>query len=200
MSRALTKLAILIVCTTLISFLPEATAQIKLPAIFSDNMVLQRNAKIPVLGTGKPGQPITVKIQQQSKSTTADQDGKWRVDLAAMPAGGPYELAVSGTETITFKNVMLGEVWLCSGQSNMEMPLVSTWATVNNFKAEVVAANYPDLRLFIVKRAKAPSRKPTSRARAGRCAIPPASKLFRQPPTLKAIAFVCFLIMLKMVC
>lgn len=154
MSRPLIKLAILIICVFLISFLHAATAQIKLPAIFSDNMVLQRNAKIPIWGMGKPGQQITVKIHQQSKTTTADRDGKWRVDLAAMSAGGPYELTVSGAETIAFKKVMIGEVWLCSGQSNMEMPLVSTWATVNNFKTEVAAANYPDLRLFIAKRAK----------------------------------------------
>lgn len=154
MSRSLVKLTVSIICIPLISFLPAATAQIKLPAIFSDNMVLQRNAKIPVWGTEKSGQKITVKLHQQSKTATADRDGKWRVDLAAMPAGGPYELTMSGAETITFKNVMIGEVWLCSGQSNMEMPLVSTWAKVNNFKAEVAAANYPDLRLFIVKRAK----------------------------------------------
>jgi sialate O-acetylesterase len=154
MSRSLSKLAILIIWVSLISFLPAATAQIKLPAIFSDNMVLQRNAKIPIWGMAKPGQQITVKLQQQSKTTTADRDGKWRVDLAAMPAGGPYELVASGAENITFKNVMIGEVWLCSGQSNMEMPMVSTWAKVNNFKAEVAAANYPDLRLFIVQRDK----------------------------------------------
>ncbi len=154
MSRSFTKLVILIISASLISFLPAATAQVKLPAIFSDNMVLQRDAKIPVWGTAKPGQQITVKLHQQSKTATADRDGNWRVDLAAMPAGGPYEMAVSSVENITFKNVMIGEVWLCSGQSNMEMPMVSTWATVNNFKAEVAAANYPDLRLFIVKRAK----------------------------------------------
>ncbi len=154
MSRSLAKLEILLIFVSLISFLSEAAAQIKLPAIFSDNMGLQRNAKIPIWGTGKPGQQITVKIHQQRKTTTADRDGKWRIDLAAMKAGGPYGLVVSGAETITFKNVMIGEVWLCSGQSNMEMPMMSTWATVNNFKAEVAAANYPDLRLFIAKRAK----------------------------------------------
>jgi sialate O-acetylesterase len=154
MSRSLTKSAILIICFSLIPFLPAATAQIKLPAIFSDNMVLQRNAKIPIWGMAKPGQQITVKIHQQSKMATTDRDGRWRVDLAAMPAGGPYELTVSGSETITFKNVMIGEVWLCSGQSNMEMPMVSNWATVNNFQAEVAAADYPELRLFIAKRAK----------------------------------------------
>ena len=85
MSRSLTKLAILIIWVSLISFLPEATAQIKLPAIFSDNMVLQRNTKIPIWGTVKPGQQITVKIHQQSKTATADREGKWRVYLAAMP-------------------------------------------------------------------------------------------------------------------
>ncbi|MDZ7291793.1 MAG: sialate O-acetylesterase [candidate division KSB1 bacterium] len=154
MPRFYVVLTMLVIGIVLTSFPAGAVAQVKLPAIFSNNLVLQRNAKIPVWGTAEPGNQITVKIHRQKKTTKADQTGKWRIDLAPMPAGGPYELVVVGSEMIKFTNVMIGEVWLCSGQSNMEMPMVSTWAKVNNFKDEVAAANYPDLRLFIVHRAK----------------------------------------------
>ncbi len=129
-------------------------AQIKLPAMFSDNMVLQQHSKIPIWGTAPVGSKVTVQLQQQMKTTKTSAEGKWRVNLEAMPAGGPHRLVVSGADTITFNNVMIGEVWLCSGQSNMEMPLVSTWAKVENFAAEVAAANFSNLRLFIAKRAK----------------------------------------------
>ncbi len=134
--------------------LGTAQAQTQMPAVFSDHMVLQQKMKIPVWGVAKAGSKIVVQLQQQRQSTTADAAGKWRVDLNPMPAGGPYELAVIGADTLRFRNVMIGEVWLCSGQSNMEMPMVSNWATVNNFKAEVAAANYPQLRLIIIQRAK----------------------------------------------
>lgn len=130
------------------------TAQTKLPAMFSDNMVLQRDLKIPIWGTAPAGSSVTVRLQQQSKTTKANAEGKWRVHLAAMPAGGPHQLVIMSADTITFHNVMIGEVWLCSGQSNMEMPLVSNWAKVDNFENEVAAANFPELRLFIAKRAK----------------------------------------------
>ena len=130
------------------------TAQIKLPAMFSDNMVLQRDLKIPIWGTAPAGSSVTVQLQQQRKTAKANAEGKWRVNLEAMPAGGPYQLVVTGNATITFSNVMIGEVWLCSGQSNMEMPLVSTWAKVDNFEQEVAEANFSNLRLFSAKRAK----------------------------------------------
>ncbi len=136
------------------------TAQIKMPAMFSDNMVLQQKIKIPVWGTAPQSTKVTVQLLAQQKTAKANAEGKWRVNLDAMPAGGPHQLAIIGEDTITFDNVMIGEVWLCSGQSNMEMPLVSNWAKVNNFEAEVAAANHPNLRLFIAKRAK--STKPQS--------------------------------------
>jgi sialate O-acetylesterase len=142
--------------------LSEAKGQTKLPAVFSDHMVLQQKMKIPVWGVATLGSKIVVQLQQQRQSTTASSEGKWRVDLNAMPAGGPYELVVMSTDTLRFRNVMIGEVWLCSGQSNMEMPMVSNWATVNNSKAEVAAAQHPNLRLIIIKRAK--STKPRTEA------------------------------------
>lgn len=131
-----------------------AGAQTKLPAIFSDHMVLQQKMKIPVWGTSVPGATVTVQFHQQRKTARVDAQGHWRVNLNPVPAGGPYELVVGSSDTLRFRNVMVGEVWLCSGQSNMEMPLVSTWAKVNNFRQEVAAANHPDLRLIIIKRAK----------------------------------------------
>jgi len=131
-----------------------AGAQTKLPAIFSDHMVLQQKMKIPVWGTSLPGRTVSVQFQQQRKTARVDAQGHWRVILNPVPAGGPYELAVWSSDTLRFRNVMVGEVWLCSGQSNMEMPLVSTWAKVNNFREEVTAANHPNLRLIIIKRAR----------------------------------------------
>ncbi len=137
-----------------IFFAGDLIAQIKLPAMFSDNMVLQQQMKIPVWGTAPAGSKVTVQLQQQMKTAKANAEGKWRVQFDAMAAGGPHRLTVMGSDTITFNNVMIGEVWLCSGQSNMEMPLVSTWAKVDNFEQEVAEANFSNLRLFIVKRAK----------------------------------------------
>ncbi len=131
-----------------------AGAQTKLPVIFSDHMVLQQKMKIPVWGTSVPGRTVSVQFHQQRKTTRVDAQGHWRVILNPVPAGGPYELVVWSSDTLRFRNVMVGEVWLCSGQSNMEMPLVSTWAKVNNFQAEVAAAHHPNLRLLIIKRAR----------------------------------------------
>ena len=134
--------------------LSAAEGQTKLPAVFSDHMVLQQKMKIPVWGLATPGSKITVRLHQQSKGTTANAEGQWRVNLNPLAAGGPHELAVMGADTLRFRDVMIGEVWLCSGQSNMEMPMVSNWATVNNFKAEVAAAHHPNLRLILINRAK----------------------------------------------
>src|SRR5688500_11328435 len=96
-----------------------ARAGVKLPAIFGDHVVLQRDAKIPVWGTAEPDEKVTISAAGQSKTATADAKGKWRVVLDPIDAHEPIELAVSGKNSITFKDVLVGEVWLCSGQSNM---------------------------------------------------------------------------------
>jgi sialate O-acetylesterase len=121
-------------------------ADIKLPAVFSDNMVLQRQKPVPVLGFADAGEEVTVNVRNQSKTVKADRDGKWRVKLAAMPAGGPFEMTVRGTNTITFTNVMIGEVWVCSGQSNMEFPLARSTGSQVDIKN---AAN-SKIRLFTI--------------------------------------------------
>ncbi|HEX8059734.1 MAG TPA: sialate O-acetylesterase, partial [Cyclobacteriaceae bacterium] len=99
-------------------------AQVQLPKIFGDNMVLQRDLGINVWGWARPKEKVTVKFHDQSKQTVADKDGKWKVSLIAEQAGGPFEMSVSGkSNSVVFKDVLVGEVWVCSGQSNMEWPV-----------------------------------------------------------------------------
>ena len=98
-----------------------ASAEVRLPAIFGDHMVLQADMPLPVWGWADPGEQVTVTLADQSQTITADADGKWSVKLVPIKAGGPYELKVSGKNTLDFTDVLAGEVWLGSGQSNMEM-------------------------------------------------------------------------------
>ena len=96
-------------------------AQVRLPKIFGDNMVLQRSKGINVWGWASPKEKVTVKFHSQSKQATTGKDGKWKVALDPEAAGGPFDLTISGkTNSVNFKNVLVGEVWVCSGQSNME--------------------------------------------------------------------------------
>lgn len=126
-----------------------AEADVRLPSMFSDNMVLQRDQAIPVWGWAAPGEKITVQINEQVKKITAGKDGKWMVKLPALKAGGPYQLIVKGKNTITISNVLIGEVWLCSGQSNMEMP-IEGWGKIDNYEQEIRDAKYPLIRQFNV--------------------------------------------------
>lgn len=120
-------------------------SNINLPKIFGDNMVLQRNKLIPVWGWADANEKIAVQFNKQVKRTIADKNGKWMINLNPEKAGGPYELVVSGKNIIKFSNVLVGEVWICSGQSNMEMP-IEGWGKINNYEQEMAAANYPQIR------------------------------------------------------
>jgi len=124
-------------------------ADVTLPKIFSDNMVLQRNKQIPVWGWANPNEKITIQFDHQTKKTKADKNGKWMVKLDNESAGGPYQLIVKGKNTIIINDVLVGEVWICSGQSNMEMP-IEGWGKINNYKEEIADANYPMIRHFKV--------------------------------------------------
>jgi sialate O-acetylesterase len=136
-----------------------AQADVKPAALFSDHMVLQQAVPIPVWGSADPGEQITVTIAGQSQTATAGPDGKWMVHLApiATTSGNlPLEMTISGKNTITIKDVLLGEVWIGSGQSNMQFPVwnsptVGAYNGVINKEQEVAAANYPQLRMFTVK-------------------------------------------------
>lgn len=142
----------LLVCTLYASGVLGA---IKLPSIFSDNMVLQQKSNVPVWGWASPGEQIKVTgtWDKEMKTTRAGKDGKWMIRLQTPGAGGPYTITIKGAESLTLHNVLIGEVWVCSGQSNMEMP-VSGWpgAPILNSKAEINAANYPAIRMFTVSR------------------------------------------------
>lgn len=118
-----------------------------LPHVFSDNMVLQRERPIPLWGQADAGDEITVTLGETEVKTKADASGKWMVRLPAQPAGGPHTLTVKGKNPTVFKNVLIGEVWVCSGQSNMAWPV----SRADNAEKEIAAAGHPKIRLFSVK-------------------------------------------------
>lgn len=118
------------------------SAQIKLPHIFGDNMVLQREKPITVWGWAKAKEKVTINFHDQTKTTVADKAGKWSVKLDSEKAGGPYTLIVSGKNSVTLTNILVGEVWICSGQSNMEWPV----RMASNAAQEIAEANYPQIR------------------------------------------------------
>lgn len=122
-------------------------AQLECAQIFSDHMVLQREREIQIWGWHDPRSTVTVTMNEVTVTERTNQEGRWQLTLPAMEAGGPYLLTVtSGRETITFSDVWIGDVWLCSGQSNMEWPM----AAVNNAEAEIASADHPMIRLFDV--------------------------------------------------
>ncbi|OQP68370.1 sialate O-acetylesterase [Niastella populi] len=126
-------------------------AQLRLPKIFGDSMVLQRNAPMRIWGWASPAENITVQFHNQNKTVHASASGSWEAVLAPEAAGGPYQLQVTGKTTITLKGILMGDLWVCSGQSNMEMPL-NGWGQVYNYEQEIASANYPAIRLFTVEK------------------------------------------------
>lgn len=142
-------------------FSSSAGAAVKLPAIFGDHVVLQRDMKIPVWGWADPGEKISVRLGGgMPLEAAADEKGAWRVELPAMPAGGPHELTVTGTNVVTVRDVLIGEVWLCSGQSNME------WVVQNSLdpQKEAAAANLPAIRHIKVPLVPAATPQPDFRS------------------------------------
>lgn len=133
------------------------TAQIKLPALVSDNMVLQRNTSINLWGWASAGEKISIQLEWQNTpvETTADLDGNWHV-IVKTPEGSEkaYTIILEGKNKIILHNVLIGEVWICSGQSNMYFPVgkeEGTWKTgVKNYEEEIVNATYPNIRIFTV--------------------------------------------------
>lgn len=125
-------------------------AQVRLQPLFTDNMVLQQQASVPVWGETKPGKTVKVTPSWNRKTyvTKADKQGKWQVTIETPAAGGPYDIRITDGKPIDLKNVLVGEVWLCSGQSNMEMP-IEGWGKVMNYKdEEQEAQQHPNIRLL----------------------------------------------------
>lgn len=123
-------------------------AELRLPALISDGMVLQRNMEICIWGWAEPGELITVTGSWQNEEliATADMDGQWLLKMEPHEAGGPYKLTISNEESITINNIMFGEVWICSGQSNMKLSVIRA----ANAAREITEADYPDIRMFKV--------------------------------------------------
>jgi sialate O-acetylesterase len=119
---------------------------VKLPGVLSSNMVLQRNKEIKVWGWADPGEKVSVSFNKKTLSIKADKSGKWNLVFPAMKEGGPYTISVKGTNTITLDNILIGDVWVCSGQSNMEWNVKST----KNAGKEIENANYPQIRLLTI--------------------------------------------------
>ena len=129
-------------------------ANVRPAALFSDHMVMQAGRPVPVWGTAAPGEKVAVAINGQTQTATAGADGRWMVHLSPLKAGGPYTATVSGQNKITIADVLVGEVWLASGQSNMDFTVARTekkyFAGTLNEAEEIKAANYPQIRMFTV--------------------------------------------------
>jgi sialate O-acetylesterase len=140
-------LLILALCTGSVS------AEVTLPKVFGSRMVMQRDIPLTVWGWAKPGEKVTAKMAGNSASATADDKGNWRVKLPAMKAGGPHTMTVTGSNTVTFTDILIGEVWISSGQSNMAF----TMRKVLNARKELAKCSLPKIRLLrvpLVERAK----------------------------------------------
>lgn len=129
----------------------EADADIRLPKLVGSNMVLQRDLPIHIWGWADPGEKITITFNGKDYRATADAEGNWETTLKKMKAGGPYEMVLAGNNRITLENILIGDVWVCSGQSNMQW----TVKQAANPEEEIKNADYPEIRLFTVKRTTA---------------------------------------------
>jgi sialate O-acetylesterase len=123
-----------------------ARADVSLPAVISSHMVLQRDVPLPIWGWASPGEEVAVAIGENKATTKANELGRWMAKLAPLPAGGPLEMTVTGKNTIKLTNILVGEVWIGSGQSNMQWSVTQS----NNGPEEISAATYPKIRLFSV--------------------------------------------------
>ncbi len=136
----------------LLAILPSATpalADVRLPKFMGDHMVLQRDMPIPVWGWADAGEAVTVKLGDATAKTTANDNGEWRVELPKRDAGGPLTLTVTGKNSVSLKDILIGEVWLCSGQSNMEWIVQRS----SNPETEIANANHPQIRQIKINRA-----------------------------------------------
>jgi sialate O-acetylesterase len=143
----LSTLLIVIVLAALVALAIPLRADVTLPALLADHMVVQRGLPVHVWGMAAPHEAVTVSFRSETKSATADDDGRWSVYLSPSEAGGPFQLTIKGTNTIAVNDILVGDVWVASGQSNMEFPMLE----LTNAQAEIAAAQNPKIRLFTVK-------------------------------------------------
>ncbi len=137
-SAAISALAL---CSTAMS---PGFADVKLPNVFSDHMVLQQGQENKIWGTATAGEKVSISIADKSMEAKADDKGNWSAKLPSLPAGGPHKLRVAGSSVVELSDVLVGEVWICSGQSNMQWNVASS----NNADLEILAAKYPNIRMI----------------------------------------------------
>ncbi|MGE5607781.1 MAG: sialate O-acetylesterase [Bacillota bacterium] len=133
-------------CTAAGLWVGSAQADVTMPRVFGNDMVIQRDMPIPVWGWADAGEKVTVRLDDAEVATTATDKGEWMVKLPAQSAGGPHKMTIAGKNTIELTNILAGEVWVCSGQSNMEMGV----RMCKDANQEIAAADYPQIRLFMV--------------------------------------------------
>lgn len=126
-------------------------ANVQVASVFSSHMVLQRDKRVPVWGWADPGEQVSITFNKQTKKATAAADGKWMLAFDKFSAGGPFVMSIVGKNTVTLDDIYIGEVWLCSGQSNMDMTVAKEdryWAGVFNEAEELANADYPLIRVI----------------------------------------------------
>ena len=134
-------------------WLPQrARAEVRLPKVFASHMVMQQEKPLIVWGWADPNEKVTVELGDGSQQVQANDRGEWKAALPARKACGPYTLTVRGSSTVRCEDVLIGEVWLCSGQSNMEMGIGACVNATN----EIAAADYPNIRLLLVTKSWKP--------------------------------------------
>jgi sialate O-acetylesterase len=136
-----------LVCFCLLCFSLSAYCEVRLPQLVSDSMVLQRDAKVNIWGRAAPGEKVTIRFKEKSYHTTTGSNGRWLITLKPMKAGGPYNMDIIASNRITIKDILIGDVWFCSGQSNMVLPMERV---KEKYPEEIENANYPDIRNFFV--------------------------------------------------
>ena len=127
------------------SMVQSSIAQVRLPRLIRDSMVLQRDVKLKVWGWASPGEKVTISFNGKKAKATADKAGKWLAWLSPMKAGGPYVMNINGSNHISIKDILIGDVWLCSGQSNMVHQM---FLHPELYEKDAASANYPDIRQF----------------------------------------------------
>ena len=167
--------------TGMLSFIPVLlfpfflSATVQLPSFFSDGMVLQQQANASIWGWAKPGASIktTTSWNKKTYTSTADEKGKWNVKVMTPAAGGPYSISISDGEPLTIKNILIGEVWLCSGQSNMEMPMKGFKdQPINGSNDAIFNSTNEQIRIYTVPRAVERQSKDTSKSSIWKTANP----------------------------
>ena len=150
--RMVARGAALVMVSAMVAAGSFARGDVTPASLFTDHTVLQQGASTPVWGTAAAGEEVSVSLNGQVQKATADGEGKWMVRLTDLKAGGPYELTIAGKNTVVLHDVLIGEVWLASGQSNMDFTVAKTkkysFAGTQNEAEEVAAANYPEIRMF----------------------------------------------------